>query len=165
MRNEVVLVNTADVITGSAPKLEAHRAGLLHRAFSIVIYNSKREILLQQRAPGKYHSAGLWSNTCCSHPQPGEDIKESAGRRLYEEMSFHAPLTYTGKFHYCVKLENDLTENEIDYVFTGRYDGPVLPDPGEVAAYKWISPGLLSEELSTAPQFYTYWLPLVLKMI
>ncbi len=162
MRNEVVLVNDNDEITGYAPKLEAHLKGLLHRAFSVVIYNSKGEILLQQRAFGKYHSAGLWSNTCCSHPQPGENIRESAGQRLYEEMSFRAPLEYVGKFHYRVELENDMTENEIDYVFRGYYNGEVNPDPDEVAQYKWVSPGQLLSELETAPHLYTYWLPMVL---
>ncbi len=165
MRDEVVLVNTADEITGSAPKLEAHRTGLLHRAFSVIIFNSEGEILLQQRAPGKYHSAGLWSNTCCSHPQPGENIKDSAEQRLFEEMSFRAKLEYVDKFYYRAELENNMTEHEIDYVFTGRYDGLVDPDPAEIAAYKWISPGQLLSELETAPHLYTYWLPLVLKMI
>lgn len=165
MRNEVVLVNDNDEITGHAPKLEAHVKGLLHRAFSVVIYNSKGEILLQQRAFGKYHSAGLWSNTCCSHPQPGEHIRESAGQRLYEEMSFRAPLEYAGKFQYKVALENDMTEHEIDYVFKGYYDGEVTPNPDEVAQYKWVSPEYLLNELETAPHRYTYWLPLVLKMV
>ncbi len=165
MRNKVVLVNNDDEITGSAPKLEAHHTGLLHRAFSVVIYNSKGEILLQQRALEKYHSAGLWSNTCCSHPQPGENIQDSAEQRLYEEMSFRAQLKYAGKFQYRVSLENNMVENEIDYVFTGHYDGPVSPDPDEVAQYKWVSPDLLLRELEAAPHLYTYWLPLVLKMI
>ena len=165
MRDEVVLVNSKDEILGIAPKLEAHREGLLHRAFSVVIYNPNGEILLQQRAKNKYHSAGLWSNTCCSHPQPGEDIKHSAQLRLYEEMSITAELEYVDKFQYRAELENDMIEHEIDYVFRGYYDGIVKPNPTEAIRSDWVTPECLAGALKASPYLYTYWLPLVLKML
>lgn len=164
MRNEVILVNGEDEIIGAAPKLEAHRKGLLHRAFSILISNSGGEILLQQRAHHKYHSAGLWSNTCCSHPQPGEDIQQSARARLYEEMRFDCPLQLIGKFHYKALLDNELTENEIDYVFAGQYNGPVNPDEEEAAGYRWASPDQVLAQLQAEPQVFTYWFPEVLRL-
>jgi len=164
-RNEVVLVDQNDQVTGTAPKMEAHIKGLLHRAFSVWITNSKGEILLQQRAWDKYHSPGLWSNSCCSHPQPGEAIEDSARKRLFEEMRIDSRLDFAGKFYYKVDFDEELAEHEIDYVFTGLYDGPVNPDPEEVADYKWIDRDELLEELKENPQHFTYWFPKVLDLV
>lgn len=164
-RNEVVLVDQNDQVTGTAPKMEAHIKGLLHRAFSVWITNSKGEILLQQRAWDKYHSPGLWSNSCCSHPQPGEAIEDSARKRLFEEMRIDSRLDFVGKFYYKVDFDEELAEHEIDYVFTGLYDGPVNPDPEEVADYKWIDRDELLEELKENPQHFTYWFPKVLDLV
>src|SRR5262245_45397537 len=119
---QVILVNELDLATGVMEKMEAHEKGLLHRAFSIFIFNSKGEMLLQQRALGKYHSGGLWSNTCCSHPQPGEDILLSAQNRLQEEMGFTTTLNKIFDFTYKADFGNGLTEYEFDHVFAGQYD-------------------------------------------
>lgn len=164
MRNSVVLVNSDDQVIGHADKLEAHRSGLLHRAFSIFTLNSKGEILLQKRAHEKYHSPGLWSNTCCSHPQPEEAILASAQSRLLEEMGFEADLHFVEKFHYQVTFENGLTENEIDYVFVGKYDGVVHPNSEEVADYQWVSPDKLLQLIKERPEEFTYWLPKALEL-
>lgn len=165
MRDEVILVDQHDRVTGKASKKEAHKKGLLHRAFSVWITNSQGEILLQQRAQNKYHSPGLWSNSCCSHPQPGEETLESAKQRLFEEMRIDSHLDYAGKFYYKVQFETDLAEHEIDHVFTGVYDGPVDPNPNEVADFKWVRPANLIEELEANPQQFTFWFPKVMKMV
>lgn len=164
MRDQVVLVDAGDNIIGSAGKLEAHQKGLLHRAFSVLTINSQGEILLQRRALNKYHSPGLWTNTCCSHPQPGEDILVSASSRLREEMGISAELHYAGKFQYEVVFGNGLTENEIDHVFLSYYDGPVDPDEEEVSAFEWVSPAVLFERMRMAPEEFTFWFPRVLAL-
>lgn len=163
-RNNLILVNPSDEIIGTAEKLAAHREGLLHRAFSVVLFNQAGEILLQQRAQGKYHSAGLWTNTCCSHPQPGDDMIVSAGERLFEEMGIRTTLHYAGKFHYTAALDGGLTENEIDYVFTGVYDGDAAPSPEEVDDWKWIASDDLLTAIHNRPEAFTYWLPKVLEL-
>ena len=132
---EVILVDENDVQTGTMEKMEAHRQGLLHRAFSIFIFNSNGEFLLQQRAPGKYHNGNLWTNTCCSHPLPGENILEAANRRLSEEMGFTTKLSPAFTFIYNAKFDNGLTEHEFDHVFTGIYDGEIKIDAAEVNDY------------------------------
>lgn len=164
MRNKVILVDADDNVIGHAPKLEAHRKGMQHRAFSIVVFNSNGEILLQKRASGKYHSAGLWSNTCCSHPQPGESIAASAAARLQEEMGFSCELEYVGKFGYKAHLDNQLVENEIDHVFCGSYEGSVHPDSDEVAAFQWVAPDVLLKNIEENPERYTYWLGEVIRL-
>ena len=116
---KVVLVDETDLETGTMEKMEAHLLGVLHRAFSIFIFNSKGEFLLQQRAQGKYHNGGLWTNTCCSHPNPGEDILKAASRRLSEEMGFQTSLSPAFTFIYKASFDNGLTEHEFDHVFTG----------------------------------------------
>src|SRR5258708_5798594 len=116
-------------------KLEVHQKGLLHRAFSIFIFNRKGEMLLQQRALNKYHNGGLWTNACCSHPAPGEKTLTAATRRLKEEMGFTTALEKAFDFTYKVSFENGLTENEFDHVFTGRYEGSIEPNPDEVKDY------------------------------
>ena len=137
MQEEVILVNERDEPTGTMEKMEAHRNAILHRAFSIFIFNAKGEMLLQQRAKNKYHSPGLWTNACCSHPRPGEEIKEAATRRLKEELGFVAELTKIFEFTYRHEFDNGLTEYEFDHVFTGTYNHFIFPAKDEVADYCW----------------------------
>src|ERR1044072_2812385 len=132
-------------------KLEAHQKGLIHRAFSIFIFNSGGEMLLQQRALDKYHSAGLWSNSCCSHPFPGEEIKDAASRRLNEELGFETSLEKIFDFIYRASFENGLVENEFDHVFVGYYDGNIKINPGEVNDYVFKSMEQIRRELKDRP--------------
>ena len=122
--DKVILVDKNDNQVGLMPKLEAHEKGLLHRAFSVFIFNNEYKLLLQKRATSKYHSGGLWTNTCCSHPREGEDISEAANRRLFEEMGIKTSLRKVYDFIYKAELDNGLTENEFDHVFYGVYDNP-----------------------------------------
>ncbi|MCP1384935.1 isopentenyl-diphosphate Delta-isomerase [Runella salmonicolor] len=161
-RNKVILVDKQNNELAVCDKLEAHQKGLLHRAFSIVIYNSRGEVLLQKRAKNKYHSGGLWSNTCCSHPQPNEPTNIAIHLRLQEEMGFDCPLTHVGDFIYKTHFQNGLIEYEFDSVFLGLFDGSPLPSPDEVEEYKWESLPVLKEKLLAFPQFFTYWFPFVL---
>ena len=161
----VILVDKNDVQTGTETKLVAHQDGLLHRAFSIIVFNNKGELLLQQRAQGKYHSASLWTNTCCSHPRPGEDIEQAAHRRLQEEMGFDCPLQYIDTLHYeTPTLESGLKENEILHLYTGFTDQKTFkPNSCEVKDWQWISPDVLIEGVAKNPQDYSYWLRVYLK--
>lgn len=157
-KTQVVLVDMQGEILGYEEKLKAHQEGKLHQAFSIFIFNSQGQMLLQQRAFSKYHFAGLWSNTCCSHPFPEENIAQAAHRRLQEEMGFDAPLTQVFSFVYkATDVRSGLTEHELDYVFTGLYDGVVLPDTREIHAFRWIAPHALSKELAGKPDDFTVW--------
>lgn len=153
----VILVDKNDVQQGTMPKLEAHQKGALHRAFSILVFNHKNEFLLQQRAIGKYHSEGLWTNTCCSHPKPGEDTIDAAHRRLREEMGFNCDLSHGFSFLYNSPLDNHLVEHEFDHVYFGKYDGSLAPDPKEVMNTRWISFGSLQDQLAVTPHHFTYW--------
>jgi len=134
---QVVLVNELDHEIGLMEKMEAHEKALLHRAFSVFVFNAKGELLLQQRAFEKYHSGGLWTNTCCSHPRPNETVLDAANRRLMEEMGFQTPLQKVFDFIYQAAFSNGLTEHEFDHVFIGHYEGEILPDPQEVHAYEY----------------------------
>ena len=154
---EVILVDSSDREIGREEKLKAHQLGLLHRAFSILIFNSKSEILIQQRHGEKYHSAGLWSNTCCSHPVPGEKTEDAAQRRLAEEMGFTTKLDYAGNIIYQVRFENDLIEYEYDHIFFGKYDGAVIPHPEEAENYKWITFAELKDSMSEDPEKFSFW--------
>jgi isopentenyl-diphosphate delta-isomerase len=154
---EVILVDAEDRAIGRMEKQEAHVKGVLHRAFSVFIFNENNELLLQQRASHKYHSGGLWTNTCCSHPAPGEDTAAAAERRLSEEMGFTTPLTPLFTFTYHAHLDHNLQEHEFDHVFIGRYNGPVQPDPEEVADYAWISRDDLIAAVEKYPSEYTVW--------
>lgn len=154
---QVILVNEQDEVVGQMEKMEAHLKGILHRAFSVFIFNSKGEMLLQQRALDKYHSAGLWTNACCSHPRPGEGNVEAAQRRLKEELGFSIPLKKVFDFTYKTQFENGLTEHEVDHVFTGTYDGIIAPTPAEVADYKFLSIDQIANQLKTHPENYTSW--------
>ena len=167
MRNkeEVILVNEHDEAIGSIEKMEAHQKGLLHRAFSIFIFNSKGEMLLQQRAFGKYHSGGLWTNACCSHPRPGEETKAAAERRLKEEMGFGTELQKIFDFTYKADFDDGLVEHEFDHVFTGKYDGVININPEEVNDYCFKSVESIKGSLQTHTGKYTAWFKLAFPRI
>ena len=154
---EVILVNEQDEEIGTIEKMEAHRKALLHRAFSVFIFNGNGEMLLQQRALAKYHSPGLWTNTCCSHPRPGEKVEVAAARRLKEEMGIDTPLKKIFDFIYRVDFETGLTEFEFDHVFTGMYNGPLNPDKQEVNDYCFRSIDDIEEDLKKHPSKYSAW--------
>jgi isopentenyl-diphosphate Delta-isomerase len=161
----VILVDKNDVQTGIMEKLEAHKQGLLHRAFSIFIFKSTGEFLLQQRAANKYHNASLWTNTCCSHPLPGENVLNAACRRLSEEMGFTTKLSPAFNFIYNATFDNGLTEYEFDHVFTGIYDGEIKVDKTEVSDYCYKNLHDISYSLKTHPQKYTEWFKIALPQI
>jgi isopentenyl-diphosphate delta-isomerase len=154
---QVILVNEKDEPVGIADKMQAHRDGLLHRAFSIFIFNSKGEMLLQQRALTKYHSGGLWTNACCSHPKPGEETSASANARLKEEMGFETSLEKIFDFTYKASFDNGLTEYEFDHVFAGEYDGTIQCNREEVMDYCFKDIQEIQQSLSTHPGKYTTW--------
>ena len=157
MLHDIILVNEQDEQTGTAEKMDAHYKALLHRAFSVFIFNSRGEMLLQQRALSKYHSGGLWTNACCSHPRPGEQTADAASRRLFEEMGFHTPLSKVFNFTYKASFENGLTEHEFDHVFTGTYDGFIKPDSSEVSNYCFKSMDDIEASLQTHASHFTPW--------
>jgi isopentenyl-diphosphate Delta-isomerase len=154
---QVVLVDENDEVLGVMEKMEAHQKALLHRAFSVFVFNSKGEMLLQQRAAHKYHSPGLWTNACCSHPQPGEETAAAAIRRLQEEMGFVIPVQKVFDFVYKAAFDNGLTEYEFDHVFAGEYEGPVLFNADEVQDICYKAMPEISNSLQTHPQKYTAW--------
>ena len=153
----IVLVDTGDNEIGTAGKLEGHRRGLLHRALSVVIQDGAGRVLLQKRHHGKYHSGGLWTNTCCSHPRPGETAALAAERRLAEEMGFSCPLRPLLTVTYRADVGGGLIEHELVHVFGGRYAGPVRPDPGEADGFAWIDPETLLADMATTPARYSVW--------
>lgn len=153
----LILVDTADRETGTAEKLDAHRRGLLHRAFSVIVWDSKGRMLLQQRDSKKYHSGGTWTNTCCGHPRPGEATDTAALRRLQEEMGFTCALTPLGTISYRAEFDNGLIENELVHVYRGLYEGSVTPDPAEAQAYAWATLEEIRQDISKAPDRYSVW--------
>lgn len=155
---QVVLVNEHDQAIGTMGKWRAHEEGLLHRAFSVFLFDDQGRVLLQRRAPGKYHSGGLWTNTCCSHPRPDEAITDAARRRLMEEMGIGAELEPRFSFIYHAVLENGLQEHELDHVLFGVYSGPPQPDSSEVDDWNYLWPDELSADLQAHPERYTVWL-------
>ena len=157
---QVVLVNEDDQEIGTMEKMLAHEKAELHRAISIFIFNEKHEMLLQQRAEKKYHSGGLWTNACCSHPRPGEDVEAAAVRRLKEELGFETPLTKAFNFIYKASFDNGLTEHEFDHVFVGKYEGNVHPDVDEVQDYCYKSLDEIERSLQRDPEKYTAWFSL-----
>ncbi|MGB3073771.1 MAG: isopentenyl-diphosphate Delta-isomerase [Chitinophagales bacterium] len=160
----VVLVNSSGKKTGIAEKMEVHEKGWLHRAFSIFIFNSKGEMLLQQRADTKYHFGGLWTNACCSHPRPGEKITAAAKRRLMEELGISTKLSMLHSIQYCFHdSKSGLTEHEFDYILTGNYNDAIKMNPDEVKSVKWLSMTALSTELSRYPQKFTPWFKLIMR--
>lgn len=158
---QVILVSEEDAELGLMPKLEAHQKGLLHRAFSVFIFNIKGDLLLQQRASSKYHSPGLWSNTCCSHPRPGEQVHAAAARRLKEEMGMVCNLDQAFHFIYKAQVDNNLIEHEYDYVFFGTADMVPNINKAEVQSWKYISPETLSGDINKFPENYTAWFKIV----
>jgi isopentenyl-diphosphate Delta-isomerase len=153
----IIAVDKFDKEIGSIEKMEAHHKGILHRAFSILIFNSRKQILLQKRSEKKYHSPGLWTNTCCSHPRYGESLQNAAYRRLNEEMGFTCDLSDIFSFTYKVELEDNLFENEYDHVFIGEYDGDIIINREEVDDYKWVDIKEIKCQIINNPQLYTYW--------
>ena len=155
---QVILVDEQDQPVGACEKMAAHEQGLLHRAFSIFIFNSRGRLLLQQRSKGKYHSGGLWTNTCCSHPRPGETTEYAAYRRLQEEMGFQTELFHAFTFTYRAALDKELVEHEIDHVFTGIYEGEVFPNSEEAMDHSYMDMVQLEESLERFPEKFTVWL-------
>jgi len=165
MIEHVVLVDENDSPIGEMEKMEAHRKGELHRALSIIIFNNKGEMLLQQRAFSKYHTPGLWSNTCCSHPRPGENSLEAATRRLSEEMGFTTKLDKAFDFIYKAGFDNGLIEHEFDHVFFGIFDGKPNINPEEANDYTYVKPSDLIKDMHSNPENYTVWFRLIMGKI
>jgi isopentenyl-diphosphate Delta-isomerase len=155
--SEVILVNENDEQVGTMDKLEAHRQAKLHRAFSVFVFNSKGEMLLQQRAAAKYHSAGLWTNACCSHPAPGEDTNMAAQRRLQEEMGFTTSVVRIFDFTYKAEFDNGLVEHEFDHVYLGVYNGAVYPNADEVQDFCFKELDEVRDLMSRQPDEFTAW--------
>lgn len=164
MNEIIVLVDENDNQIGTGEKMAVHRAGKLHRAFSVFVFNSKGKMLLQRRALTKYHSGGLWTNTCCSHPRPEEKTIDAAKRRLKEEMGFECELEEVDSFVYKTEFEG-LFEHEFDHVFVGKYEGEMGVDREEVEEYKWISLEDLYEDVKQNPQKYTSWFKIALERL
>ena len=158
MEPMLILVDKDNNVTGYERKLKVHQEGYLHRAFSIFVVNESGELMLQKRAEHKYHSGGLWANTCCSHPLKGEDPENTIHNRLMEEMGFDCVLEPVFKFIYRAELDNDLVEYELDQVYIGKYELEPKPNPLEVGDWKWIDIDFLKRDLINSPNEYVYWL-------
>jgi isopentenyl-diphosphate Delta-isomerase len=163
--DQVILVDENDNEVGVMEKLQAHVEGRLHRAFSILIFNEKGELLLQKRARGKYHSGGLWTNTCCSHPVPGEAIEVTVKRRLMEEMGLECTPRYFYKFLYKAHLDSHMIEHELDYVFTAVCGGTPSLNPEEAEDWKYVSLETLKHDIQKNPQHYTFWFRLIMEQL
>ena len=166
MKSEkVILVDSADNAIGKMEKLDAHKKALLHRAVSVFIFNSKKRLLLQRRALGKYHSPGLWTNTVCTHPYPDETNKDAATRRLKEEMGLDADVSKIFDFIYKEKIDNELTEHEYDHVFIGFTDDSPMPDPDEVHECKYVDSNEILRQIKNVPEEYTVWFKKIIKRV
>jgi isopentenyl-diphosphate Delta-isomerase len=159
----VVLVDELDSVIGSMEKMEAHQKGVLHRAFSIVLFNSRGQLLLQKRAIEKYHSGGLWTNTCCSHPLPDETMEQATKRKLFQEMGIETELTFAYKFIYQAPLDKALIEHECDYVFTGFFDDEPKLNALEAEDWKYMDINDLQNDIQKNPQLYTAWFKLIVE--
>ena len=159
------MVNESDKQVGTMEKMAAHQQGLLHRAFSVFIFNSKGEMLLQQRAATKYHSGGKWSNACCSHPRPGEDLLDAGKRRLKEELGFETALKKIFEFAYKIDFANGLAENEVDHVFVGEWQGQINLNSDEAQDYCYKSLPEIKHSLQIKPGSYTEWFILAIPKI
>jgi len=162
---DVILVDERDVPVGIMEKMEVHQKALLHRAFSVFVFNGKGEMLLHKRAANKYHSAGLWTNACCSHPGPGQETLAAAQLRLHEEMGISTSLKKIFDFTYRAPVDNGLTENEFDHVFIGEYDGVISPNKNEVSDYCFKSIPDINDSLQTHPKKYTEWFRIAFPML
>lgn len=162
-REELILIDAGNRATGRGEKWSVHQRGLLHRAFSIFLVDAHGRLLLQRRSATKYHSAGLWANSCCGHPRPGERTLAAARRRLAEELGATAPLRYAFRARYCTALPNGLTENELVYVFFGPAPQQLMPNPDEVASVAWMTLPELKRDVVRRPKRYAYWLRFYLK--
>ncbi|MDP2687447.1 MAG: isopentenyl-diphosphate Delta-isomerase [Aequorivita sp.] len=158
---QVILVNENDEKIGLMPKQEAHEKGVLHRAFSIFIFNNKNELMLQQRALHKYHSPGLWTNTCCSHQRDGETSLEAGKRRLFEEMGFSTDLKETTSFIYKAPFDNGLTEHELDHILVGNFEKTPEINTEEVASWKWMHLEEVKKDIQNNPEIYTAWFKII----
>jgi isopentenyl-diphosphate delta-isomerase len=165
LEQKVILVTENDEAIGEMEKMEAHQRGLLHRAFSVFIFDKEGRMLLQQRAAEKYHGGLLWTNACCSHPFPNEKVEEAAERRLREEMGFTIPLKKIFAFTYKAAVENGLTEHEYDHVFTGEYEGRIEPNRHEVEDYTYYSLEEIRELLQERPDEFTAWFKIAFPQI
>jgi len=161
MEEQVILVNEKDEQIGLMPKMEAHEKGVLHRAFSVFVFNDQNELMLQQRALSKYHSPGLWTNTCCSHQRDGETSLEAGIRRLDEEMGFTTTLRETTSFIYKAPFDNGLTEHELDHILVGNFDGMPHINEAEVASWKWMPLEAVKEDIAVHPEAYTAWFKII----
>ena len=157
----VILVDENDNKIGLMPKMEAHEKAVLHRAFSVFVFNDKNELMLQQRALHKYHSPGLWTNTCCSHQRDGESNIEAGTRRLQEEMGFTVPLEESISFIYKAPFDNGLTEHELDHILIGHSEQEPVINEEEVAAWKWMSLEAIQEDMNVHPEMYTEWFKII----
>ena len=160
---QVILVDEQDNEVGVMEKIEAHKKALLHRAFSIFVFNDAGQMMLQRRALSKYHSPGLWTNTCCSHPRPGEKLGKASSRRLEEEMGFSCEMQEVFSFIYKASFDHGLTEHELDHVFMGTYNKEPEINPEEVAEWKWISVKELLADIKDNPDNYTVWFKIALR--
>lgn len=165
IRDQIILVDEADQVLGSMGKQEAHEQGLLHRAFSVFLFNSKGEMLLQQRADEKYHSPGLWTNTCCSHPFYGERLEEAVHRRLMEEMGLQCDVQFVFQFQYRADLDQGMIEHELDHVFIGVTDDIPFPDPKEVKDWKYWPLEELVSAVKEHPSLFTVWFRLSIERV
>lgn len=157
----VILVDSQDNAIGIMEKMEAHKKGELHRAFSILLYNEKGEVLIQKRSRHKYHSGGLWTNTCCSHPLPGERIEDATRRRLKEEMGIDQQPVFSYSFIYKARLDKDLIEHELDHVFIGIFNGSPVINKKEVEDWKYVEMNWLKQDIARNPATYTEWFKLI----
>ncbi len=161
----VILVDLEDNPIGTMEKLEAHKKGALHRAFSIFLFNDNKELLLQKRAASKYHSANLWTNTCCSHPAPGEHLTTFAQNRLVDEMGITTSLQPLFSFIYKTTFSNSLIEHELDHVLIGKLNATPLPNPQEVSDWRYASLQQISDEITENPEAYTFWFKEIYKRV
>ena len=161
MEENVIIVDKNDNQIGLMPKLDAHKKGILHRAFSVFVLNNNNEIMLQKRAYNKYHSGGLWTNTCCSHQREGENSIEAGKRRLLEEMGFETELKIITSFIYKVEFENGLTEHELDYLLIGKFLKSPVINKQEVADWKWMGIELIADDIKLNPNNYTSWFKII----
>lgn len=161
----VILVDEHDRTIGRMEKMQAHQLGRLHRAISVFVFDKDKRLLLQQRALHKYHSPGLWTNTCCTHPRPGETAMAAAHRRLGEEMGLAADLAFAFTFRYRAVFDNGLTEHELDHVFIAQNDQRPVADPDEVADFRWVNLEDLNQETADQPGAFTVWFKLIYQKV